>query len=91
MKVLKLDYLFKTQIALIYVKLFCNYGDQLKNIIIIQSNIHSHKTRNNSHFSIKRFNRSKYQCHILHGGIKYLIKLHNYFTAINHLGLFVMS
>ena len=53
-----------------YIKLYCNYDDQLKNKITIQSNIHSHNTRNNSYFSIKRVNRRKSQCHILNRGIK---------------------
>ena len=69
MNILKLDDLFKIQIyAYLYKTLYCNYDDQLKNKITINSNIHSHNTRNNSHFSIKQFNRSKSQCHILYRG-----------------------
>ena len=71
MNILKLDDLFKIKIcSYLYKTLYCNYDDQLKNKITIQSNIHSHNTRNKRHFSIKRFNRSKSPCHILYRGIK---------------------
>ena len=71
MFILKLDNLFKIQIcSYLYKTLNCNYDDQLKTKITIQSNMHSHNTRKNSHFSTKRFNRSKSQCHILYRGDK---------------------
>ena len=54
MNILKLlDDSFKIQICSYLFKiLFCNYDDQLKSKITVQSNIHSHNTRNNRHFSI---------------------------------------
>ena len=68
---LKLDALFKIQVcSYLYRTLYDSYDDQLKNKIIIQSNIHSHNARNNDQFSNKRFNRSKSQCYILYRGLK---------------------
>ena len=62
MNILKLDNLFKIQIcSYLYKKFYCNYDDILKNKTTIPPNIHLHNTRNNSHFSVKRFNRSKSQ------------------------------
>lgn len=72
MNILKLEDQYKLQVAIYMYKTVNNddFDDDLKNSIILHSEVHNHNTRNSNIFIINKFNKNKSKFSIQYNGPK---------------------